>query len=106
MENLNDIKSQVINEIESATDLRALDEVRVKALGKKGVITEMMKGLSSLSTEEKKETGKGLNVLKNEMLHSFYESFQTAGGARRVGMPLQSAKTVSCRRAEVFFCDL
>lgn len=67
MENLNDIKSQVLKEIEVVADLRALDDIRVRALGKKGVVTEMMKGLSTLSVEEKKEMGKGLNVLKNEI---------------------------------------
>ncbi|MBR6663925.1 MAG: phenylalanine--tRNA ligase subunit alpha [Alphaproteobacteria bacterium] len=67
MENINNLKNQTLDAIDKAQDLKSLDEVRVSVLGKKGAITELMKGLASLSVEEKKEMGKNLNVLKTEI---------------------------------------
>ena len=65
MENLEELKSQILQNISSATDLKALDDVRVSVLGKKGTITEKMKTLGSLPLEEKIAAGKALNVLKS-----------------------------------------
>ncbi len=67
MENIDNLKNQTLGAIDKAQDLKSLDEVRVSVLGKKGAITELMKGLASLSVEEKKEMGKNLNVLKTEI---------------------------------------
>lgn len=62
-----DIKTKILDSVQNAQDLKALDDARVAAMGKKGVITDMMKNLTSLSVEEKKEMGKILNVLKTEI---------------------------------------
>lgn len=67
MENLEQIKSEIIAQINAAADLKALDDVRVGAMGKKGRITELMKGLGALPLEEKIALGKSLNVIKNEI---------------------------------------
>lgn len=69
MENLDELKNKFVAEINSAADIKALEEIRVAVFGKKGQITEMMKTLGSLSPEEKKEMGKGLNILKTEIEH-------------------------------------
>lgn len=65
MENLEDLQEQLLQGIAAARDLKALDEARVAALGKKGCITEKMKGLGALPTEEKIAAGKSLNLLKS-----------------------------------------
>ncbi len=62
-----DIKTKILDSVQNAQDLKALDDARVAAMGKKGVITDMMKNLTSLSVEEKKEMGKTLNLLKTEI---------------------------------------
>ncbi len=67
MENMENLKTTTLATIAEATDLKALDEIRVSVLGKKGAITDLMKGLASLSVEEKKEMGKTLNILKSEI---------------------------------------
>ncbi len=67
MENLEQIKSEIIAQINAVSDLKALDDVRVSAMGKKGRITEMMKNLGTLPLEEKIALGKNLNVIKNEI---------------------------------------
>lgn len=42
---LDTLKTELLAEIAAATDSRVLDEARVEALGKKGRITALMKGL-------------------------------------------------------------
>lgn len=61
------LKNELLQNVSEAQNMKALEDVRVAALGKKGKITELMKSLSSLSVEEKKEMGKQLNILKTEI---------------------------------------
>lgn len=67
MEDLEKLKSELLQKIENAADLKALDEVRVSVLGKKSIITEKMKTLGTLPLEEKIAAGKLLNVLKTAL---------------------------------------
>jgi len=67
MENIENLKVNTLLAINDAADLKMLDEIRVSVLGKKGAITDLMKGLATLSVDEKKEMGKTLNVLKSEI---------------------------------------
>ncbi|MDZ7707472.1 MAG: phenylalanine--tRNA ligase subunit alpha [Trueperaceae bacterium] len=54
-------------EIEAATDLRDLQQVRVRWLGKKGRITAELKGLGQLPPEQRREAGQRINVVKQEI---------------------------------------
>ncbi len=67
MEDLESLKAEVLAAIAAAQNLKAWDEVRVAALGKKGRVTELMKGMGALPVEQKIEMGKKLNVLKSEI---------------------------------------
>ena len=67
MENLDELKQEVLNKINTSSELKELDEIRVSILGKKGKLTEQMKGLGALPLEEKIAMGKTLNVIKNEI---------------------------------------
>ena len=53
MEDLESLKTQILQGITEAQDIKSLDEVRVSAMGKKGTITEKLKGLGALSPAEK-----------------------------------------------------
>ena len=64
MENL---KIELLACIETASDLKTLDDVRVSISGKKGKLTDLMKGLGALPVEQKIEMGKKLNALKAEL---------------------------------------
>lgn len=63
---INDAKSAVA----SASDLQALDQVRVDYLGKKGSITSLMKSLSQLSAEERPKAGQIINQAKQVVQES------------------------------------
>ena len=54
-------------QIKDASELRALDDIRVAALGKKGEVSKMMQGLGKMSIDEKKVMGPALNGLKKDI---------------------------------------
>ena len=67
MNDISALKSELSQEITAANDLKALDDVRVSVLGKKGRITAIMKTLGTMDPEERKTKGQALNVLKDEI---------------------------------------
>jgi phenylalanyl-tRNA synthetase alpha chain len=67
MEDLDALRSELIGATEKAADLQALEEVRITALGKKGRVTQMMKGLGAMDPEARKAAGAALNKLKGEI---------------------------------------
>ena len=68
MENMiTQLKEELAGLIESASNMNELDQARVMALGKKGRITDLMKGLGKLQGDERKEQGIALNILKDEI---------------------------------------
>ena len=56
--------SEALAEIESATDLNSLDQIRINYLGKKGKITALLKQLGKLSAEERPQAGQVINQAK------------------------------------------
>ncbi|MEM7729549.1 MAG: phenylalanine--tRNA ligase subunit alpha [Pseudomonadota bacterium] len=66
-EDIDAIRTRLGGEVEVAADLAALDALRVSALGKKGEISLMMRGLGKMSPEEKKVMGPALNGLKTDV---------------------------------------
>ena len=61
------LKIEVKNELEKAKDLKELDEVYRKYLGKKGEITRILRSLKNLPETKRKETGKLANQIKKEI---------------------------------------
>ncbi len=53
--------------IEKSEDLKSLDELRVKYLGKKGEITSLKKNISKLPNDQKPMAGKLINQTSNEV---------------------------------------
>lgn len=65
MQDLRAAGEEFRREILSAGTMEELERLRVKYLGKKGVIAEQLKLLATLPAEEKKAFGKEANLLKN-----------------------------------------
>jgi phenylalanyl-tRNA synthetase alpha chain len=55
---------EALHEIAAAPDLRALQALRVRFLGKKGELTERLKGLGALPSDERREVGAALHERK------------------------------------------
>ena len=84
-------------EIAAASDLVALDQVRVRLLGKKGAITEQLKGLGALPGPERPAAGARINEAKvaltaalgarGALLEQAAVAAQLAAGALDVTLP-------------------
>jgi phenylalanyl-tRNA synthetase alpha chain len=58
------LQTQAIAEVDSATDLNQLDQIRVDYLGKKGLLTQQLKQLGKLPAEERPQAGQVINQAK------------------------------------------
>ena len=67
MSDIDNLERELTDKIAAATTITALEDVRVAALGKKGVVSERMKTLGKMSPEERKEMGPALNGLKTRV---------------------------------------
>jgi phenylalanyl-tRNA synthetase alpha chain len=56
-----------LERIAAARDHRALQEVRIAFLGRKGIVTERLKALGRLSPEARREQGRAVNELKRAL---------------------------------------
>jgi len=63
--------------VKEAAGLDELEQIRVSALGKKGRITELMRGLGAMNLEARKKAGQSLNALKNEVAEAIEEKKRT-----------------------------
>ena len=61
------MRDRALAEVAGASDLRALDEVRVAWLGKKGRLTAELKSLGGLAPNVRRQTGQAVNELKREL---------------------------------------
>ena len=74
------LRQKTLEEIKKATDRKNLEDIRIKALGKKGELTEVLKGLKDLSKEERPKVGAWVNEAKasvEEFMKKREEEFRT-----------------------------
>ena len=64
MEEILSLKELFLKELKSAKSLTELQQLKVKYLGKKGLVTSRLKSLSSISPELRPEYGKAINDVK------------------------------------------
>ena len=67
MSDLATLTQQALDEVTASDSLAALDEVRVRWLGKKGVFTEQLKALGKLSAAERPAAGALINEAKQQL---------------------------------------
>lgn len=66
-EQIEEIRVKSKEEINNVTNLRELDEVRVKYLGKKGELTGVLRGMGALSPEKRPAIGSLVNTVRDEL---------------------------------------
>ena len=64
---LKTILEEVKAQLKDADTPESADEVRVKILGKKGKLTEILRSMGTLGAEERKEMGKLANEVRGEI---------------------------------------
>ncbi|MEH6529500.1 MAG: phenylalanine--tRNA ligase subunit alpha, partial [Porticoccus sp.] len=67
MENLELLASEAEKAVDQAVDVASLDQVRVEYLGKKGLLTGLLKALGKLSAEERPAAGARINEVKQQV---------------------------------------
>ena len=61
------VRAEFLDAIETALDLAALETLRVAVLGRKGRLSELMRGLGGLEPDERQAAGLVFNLLKTEL---------------------------------------
>ena len=61
------IKTEALAALEQVADLKALDEIRVRFLGKKGALTAILKQMGQFSPDERKTVGQMANQIRSEL---------------------------------------
>ena len=64
---INEIKEKALKAIEETNDAKILNDVRVEVLGKKGELTQVLRGMGALSPEERPVIGELVNKVRDEI---------------------------------------
>ncbi len=64
LDDIQSLRDSAREDIESASGLKDIHDLRVKYLGKKGILTSYLKSLGSIAKEERREYGQTLNETK------------------------------------------
>ena len=105
---LEEIKSKALDELHHIADLKELEAWRVRHLGKKSELTQVLRGLSSLSIEERKAVGAFANDVKSiiEMLYQenvellkeqFYQDAEATAKGEKEGISVKLDATLPGR---------
>jgi phenylalanyl-tRNA synthetase alpha chain len=86
-ETVEDLLQAARRDIEAAADARALEQLRVDLLGKKGRVTELLKQLGGMAPDQRKAFGERVNRAKDEvtaLLDARRRALADAGMARQL----------------------
>ena len=67
IEKISILRDAALGKIKATATSNEVEELRVKLLGKKGELTDMLKDLKNMAIEERKQFGQEANELKNEL---------------------------------------
>jgi phenylalanyl-tRNA synthetase alpha chain len=93
-----------------------LEAIRIKYLGRKGLVTELFKKMGEVSAEDKAETGRLINALKDAVTRALEEKSASGAGsagdsAEKIditlpGIPLRPGRVHPVTRTLQEICDL
>lgn len=90
-EQLEQLKSTAHKEIAAATDLDNLEALRVKFLGRKGQLTNILRSLSTVTPEERPALGQAANDIKHTIADALKARNRTLSDQRQQHETLQEA---------------
>lgn len=71
-----ELKEKFVSELEKIDNLADIENIRVSYLGKKGSVTDLLKGMKELSNDERKVFGQKVNELKGLVKQKITEKTQ------------------------------
>jgi phenylalanyl-tRNA synthetase alpha chain len=90
LERLHDLRAEAMRALDAAGTVEQLEEWRRVYLGKKGAVSELLRGLGSLPTEERPQAGRAANELRAAL----------EAGAETRGLTLQQEALRQAMRSE------
>lgn len=122
-EKIEALRAAFEQELTEAKNSEAIERLRVAYLGKKGSVTELLKGLKDVSAEQKREMGQHINQLKRQVEESIADQVERLRAAEEerltasaeqydVTLPSQSAEgsyhpiTIVQRQLEEIFSSM
>ena len=75
-EKLDEILKNGLAQIENCDDLKLLDEIRVKFLGKQGELTSILRNMKEIPPEERKNVGMVANVVREKLEKALSEKLE------------------------------
>ncbi|MFH1662303.1 MAG: phenylalanine--tRNA ligase subunit alpha [Chloroflexota bacterium] len=79
LKQIGELKEKALRELADASDAKEIEAWRVRYLGKKSRLNDVLRGLSSLLIDERKEVGAAANRLKAELEKSLSQKEQVLG---------------------------
>ena len=67
----NDLVSEACADLEKSATLKEIEDLKVKYFGKKGIITQLLKSLGSLPSDERKQAGLEIHTAKSQINNLF-----------------------------------
>ena len=67
IDRLSELREQALSELDSIANINDLEAWRVRHLGRKSALTQVLRGLAGLSLEEKRATGAAANELRSHL---------------------------------------
>ena len=67
MDDITGLRERYLSAIDAAPDEAGLEAVRLAALGRKGEVSGLMRGLGAMTPEERQTAGPALNALKDDL---------------------------------------
>ncbi|MBL0848526.1 MAG: phenylalanine--tRNA ligase subunit alpha [Candidatus Liberibacter ctenarytainae] len=105
---LRQLRSSILDSISSVSDVRQLEAIRVSVLGKKGSVSDLLRGLKDLDSDQIRSRGAVLNKLKIELsekitsrmdcLRSSSVAAQIASETVDISLPV---RTSPCHRGRI-----
>jgi phenylalanyl-tRNA synthetase alpha chain len=82
---IQELRTQALADIESAGDAKAIDELNIRYLGRKGLVNDLMKGMAKVPADEKPLIGRLANELKNDLQDAFAKAVEKFGSGKEAG---------------------
>ena len=102
-EKLEALRREALQELENLRNSKELEEFRVRVMGKKGALTELLRGMGSLPAEERPQMGQLVNQLRAQLEEKLHEREAAAQAALKeqklkeetldITLPGKAAKT-------------
>lgn len=70
-EKINELKQEILKKLSETKDLKMLEEIEIKYLGRKGEFTQILRNLVNLSEADRREIGSLANEIKRELQEKF-----------------------------------